>query len=182
MGGTVDTTQTLSEAIAAFVQKSLGRWRSQRSVHHMAFGHFEQVESELEIMPVAVDAPAVVALCEAWGVAPATAIAPFAMKWEGRSDWDGGQEVLAGECLLVPVPSQGKLLRDRGYAETLPAAGTFGFGLDGTLVLTTPYERAAAEERIWFVTDDVRYRVSSIRTSSGRGVVTASFSTEIRRL
>ncbi|MGQ9865459.1 MAG: phycobiliprotein lyase [Pseudanabaenaceae cyanobacterium] len=168
--------------MTTFVQKSLGRWRSQRSVHHLAFGHFEQVESELAIEPVAVDAPAVMALCEAWGVSPERAIAPFVMKWEGRSDWDGGQEVLAGECLLVPVPSQGKLLRDRGYAETLPAVGTFAFAPDGTFVLTTPYERAAAEERIWFVTDDVRYRVSSIRTSSGKGVVTASFSTEIRRL
>ena len=31
--------------IAEFVEQSLGRWRSQRSAHHLAFSHFEAVTS-----------------------------------------------------------------------------------------------------------------------------------------
>jgi phycoerythrin-associated linker protein len=52
---------------------------------------------------------------------------------------------------------------------------------DETFVLTTAYERAAAEEKIWFVNPNVRCRVSLIKTSAGTGVVTASFSSEIRQ-
>ncbi|MGB7444463.1 MAG: phycobiliprotein lyase, partial [Coleofasciculaceae cyanobacterium] len=44
------------------------------------------------------------------------------------------------------------------------------------------YDRAAAEEKIWFVNPDVRCRVSLIKTSGGTGVLTASFSSEIRSL
>jgi phycoerythrin-associated linker protein len=84
----------------------------------------------------------------------------------------------------VPIPTgeyQGKLLRDQGYAETIPAVGEYYFTEDNTFVLRTTYDRAAAEEKIWFVNDNVRCRVSLIKTSGGSGVVTASFSSEIRQ-
>jgi phycoerythrin-associated linker protein len=92
-----------------------------------------------------------------------------------------------GSCILVPVPdptrpNRGKLLRDQGYAETIAAAGEYHLTEDGTFVLLTSYERAAAEEKIWFVNPNLRMRVSLIKTSEGSGVVTASFSSEIRSL
>jgi phycoerythrin-associated linker protein len=88
--------------------------------------------------------------------------------------------------LLVPIPdpedpNRGDLLRDRGYAEEMAAIGKYHFTDDGTFVLITPYERASAEEKIWFINPNVRCRVSLIKTSAGSGVVTASFSSEIRQ-
>jgi phycoerythrin-associated linker protein len=108
------------------------------------------------------------------------------MSWEGQSDWDDKEE-LKGSCILVPVPNRGaptsgKLLRDRGYAETMAAAGDYHLTEDGTFVLITMYDRASAEEKIWFINPNVRCRVSLIKTSAGSGVVTASFSSEIRDL
>ena len=50
---------------------------------------------------------------------------------------------------------------------------------DGTFVLHTLYDRAAAEERIWFGTPDLRMRCSIIKTQGGKGVLTASLSTEV---
>jgi phycoerythrin-associated linker protein len=47
-------------------------------------------------------------------------------------------------------------------------------------VLVTPYDRASAEERIWFINPNLRFRVSTINTSEGTGVLTASFSSEVR--
>lgn len=87
--------------------------------------------------------------------------------------------------MLVPIPdaekpSQGQLLRDRGYAETVPAIGRYQLTEDGTFILITEYDRAAAEERIWFGTPNLRFRVSPIKTGNGAGVTTASFSSEIR--
>ena len=171
--------------IQEFVEKSIGNWRSQRSAHHLAFGHFEAVQSEIEILAIASDDPEAIALCESYNIDPQLAVSPFRMSWEGQSDWEDS-EAVKGTCVLIPVPdpenpNQGSLLRDRGYAEEMAAIGKYHFTDDGTFVLTTPYDRAAAEEKIWFVNPNVRCRVSLIKTSTGTGVVMASFSSEIRQ-
>ena len=170
--------------IHQFVARSLGHWRSQRSAHHLAFRHFEAVESEIDIVPLTVDDPRVIELCQSNQLDPSLAASPFQISWEGQSDWDE-DEVLKGSSVLVPVPDaadarRGKLLREQGYAETMPAAGEYHFTDDDSFVLVTAYDRAAAEEKIWFATESLRFRVSLIKTSSGTGVVTASFSSEVR--
>jgi phycoerythrin-associated linker protein len=170
--------------IAEFVERSLGQWRSQRSAHHLLFRHFEAVESVIDIEAIAPDETAVQELCKAYDIDPQMTTSPFRMTWEGQSDWDE-KEVLKGTTILVPVPdpqqpNRGKLLRDQGYAETIAAAGDYHITEDGTFVLVTAYDRAAAEEKIWFGTPNLRFRVSLIKTSDGNGVVTASFSSETR--
>lgn len=171
--------------ITEFVANSIGHWRSQRSAHHLAFGHFEAIQSEIDIVSLSTDDPAVVELCKNYSIDPQQAVSPFRMTWEGQSDWDES-ETLKGSCILVPVPdgdrpNRGKLLRDQGYAETIAAAGDYHLTDEGTFILVTAYDRAAAEEKIWFVNPNVRCRVSLIKTSAGTGVVTASFSSEIRQ-
>lgn len=173
--------------IQEFVYQSIGQWRSQRSAHHLAFSHFEAVESVIDIEAISPEDSTVIQLCKAYGVDPKQTVSPFKMAWEGYSDWDDGEKVLKGSSVLVPVPdgdhpNSGKLLREQGYAETMPAASDYHILEDGTFVLLTNYDRAAAEEKIWFVNPNVRCRVSLIKTSSGTGVVTASFSSEIRQL
>ena len=170
--------------ITKFVELSLGRWRSQRSAHHLAFSHFEQVTSTIDIVPLAKDDSEVLDLCKSHAIDPQMVSNPFRMSWEGESDWDD-EETFQGTTILVPIPDPhnpqaGRLLRDQGYAETIPSIGKYHFNEDGTFILVTPYERAAAEEKIWFVTPNFRLRVSLIKTSEGSGVVTASFSSEIR--
>jgi phycoerythrin-associated linker protein len=171
--------------ITQFVEHSIGRWRSQRSAHHLAFSHFEAVESVIDIVTLSPDDPAVVDLCNSYSFDTQRAVSPFRMSWEGQSDWEES-EVVKGTCVLVPIPdpeqpNRGKLLRDQGYAETIAAAGDYHLTEDETFVLVTAYDRAAAEEKIWFVNPNVRCRVSLIKTSAGTGVVTASFSSEIRQ-
>ncbi len=170
--------------ITEFVQQSLGTWRSLRSVHHMAFRYLEEVNSEIEIIPLNLDDPQVVNLCKEHNINPHLAQSPFQMSWEGESDWDENEE-LKGSTVLVPIPNQdnpniGQLLRDRGYAETMTAIANYEIVADGTFILTTKYDRASAEEKIWFVNPNLRFRVSLIKTSDGKGVTTASFSSEIR--
>lgn len=172
--------------IDEFVERSLGNWRSQRSAHHLAFRHFEEVSSEIEIQLLTPDDERVLELCKANQVDPHLISSPFFMSWSGESDWDE-DEVLAGSTVLVPVPdleipNKGRLLREQGYAETVPAIGIYQLVEDDSFVLTTMYERAAAEEKIWFATPNLRMRVSLIKTGDGKGVTTASFSSEIRLL
>jgi phycoerythrin-associated linker protein len=170
--------------IQEFVAQSIGCWKSQRSAHHLAFSHFEAIQSTIDIVDLPLDDPAVAALCQDYNTDLGSIAAPFRMSWAGETDWD--ENKVKGTCILVPVPDlerprQGKLLRDQGYAEEMAAAGRYHITEDGTFVLLTEYDRAAAEEKIWFVNPNVRCRVSLIKTSSGTGVVTASFSSEIRQ-
>ena len=172
--------------ITEFVNRSLGRWRSQRSAHHLAFRHSEEITSTIDVMAIDIDCPEVIQLCKAYDIDPQLARVPFRMSWEGESDWDEKEELI-GTTVLVPVPEgkdtqTGRLLRDRGYAETIAAVGKYQITEDGTFILTTQYDRAAAEEKIWFATPNLRLRVSLIKTSEGSGVTTASFSSEIRSL
>ena len=172
--------------ITEFVNLSLGQWRSQRSAHHLAFRHFEEVTSTIDIEAIEPDNPQVIDLCKSHNIDPATAISPFKMSWSGESDWDE-EETMEGSTILVPIPdpensNQGRLLREQGYAETIPSVGKYYFSDDETFVLITDYDRATAEEKIWFATPNLRFRVSLIKTSDGKGVVTASFSSEIRSL
>ena len=71
---------------------------------------------------------------------------------------------------------------DSNYAETIAAVGEYQITEDDTFILQTEYDRATAEEKIWFATPNLRFRVSLIKTSDGNGVLTASFSSEIRSL
>lgn len=172
--------------ITEFVESSLGHWKSKRSAHNLAFQYVEEVTSEIDIVLLNSDNPEVIELCKSYEIDPSMAVTPFRMSWEGESDWDE-DETMEGSTVLVPIPdpddpSRGKLLRDRGYAETIPAAANYHFQADGTFVLISSYERAAAEEKIWFATPNLRFRVSLIKTSDGKGVLTASFASEIRSL
>jgi phycoerythrin-associated linker protein len=170
--------------IQEFVAQSIGCWKSQRSAHHLAFSHFEAIQSTIDIVALPMNDPAVTALCKDYNTELSAIISPFRMTWEGETDWD--ENITKGTCILVPVPDvdrpqQGKLLRDQGYAEEMAAAGRYYITEDQTFVLVTEYDRAAAEEKIWFVNPNVRCRVSLIKTITGTGVVTASFSSEIRQ-
>ncbi|MHC5594501.1 MAG: phycobiliprotein lyase [Nostoc sp.] len=171
--------------ITEFFELSIGRWRSQRSGHHLAFAHFEQVLSNIDIESLSSDDRAVLAICQLYDTDPASITHPFRMTWEGESDWD--DKPISGSTVLVPIPdienpSRGKLLRDKGYAETIPAVAKYDLSDDGIFTLLTEYDLAAAEERIWFATPNLRFRVATIKTSDGKGVTTASFSSEIRSL
>ncbi|WP_267255885.1 phycobiliprotein lyase [Nostoc sphaeroides] len=129
--------------ITEFVANSIGHWRSQRSAHHLAFGHFEAVQSEIDIIALPDNDPAVIDLCKTYNIDPQTVVSPFRMSWEGQSDWDENE--IKGSCILVPIPDpthrdRGKLLRDQGYAETIAAAGDYYLTEDGTFVLVTAYD------------------------------------------
>jgi len=169
--------------ITEFVELSIGRWRSQRSGHHLAFAHFEEVLSEINIESLSTDDSKVLEICKSNDVNPSSITHPFRMTWEGESDWD--EKTFSGSTVLVPVPDaenpqKGKLLREEGYAETIAAVGNYHLSEDGTFILQTEYDRAAAEERIWFANPNLRFRVATIKTSNGKGITTASFCSEIR--
>ncbi len=70
-----------------FVKQSIGQWRSQRSAHHLAFAHFEQVRSTIDIVPLDPQDPGVLEVCAFHHIEPHRVCSPFQMSWKGESDW-----------------------------------------------------------------------------------------------
>ena len=179
-----------SMTIEQFVAQSVGKWRSMRSGHSLAFQQFEDVLSEVSIESIEKDDSAVQDL-----LSTATShqghssgiVAPFRMEWSAESDWEpeDPSQVSSGSCLIIPLKKSdysGILIRSVGYAESELAESTYQFLDDGTFLLTTHYEQSIAEERIWFVSDNVRCRSSVLKTSAGSGVLQTSFASEVRRV
>ena len=174
--------------IEQFVAQSEGNWRSMRSGHSLAFQQFEDVLSEISIQSIKQDHPDVQDVINSSSISsPAKIISPFKMEWNAESDWepDDPSEVARGSCIIVPVEKDersGSLIRSKGYAESEFVESQYNFLDDGTFVLTTPYEQSIAEERIWFVSDNVRCRSSILKTSQGSGILQASFASEVRKI
>ena len=189
MSSAQKTTQACM-TIEQFVAQSSGKWRSMRSGHSLAFQQFEEVLSEVTIEAISKDDSAVKQLLES-SLANKhnleTISSPFKMEWCAESDWepDDPSEVSSGSCIIVPLVkdiSSGTLIRSIGYAEAEAAISEYNFSNDGTFTLTTNYEQSIAEEKIWFVSENVRCRSSVLRTSAGSGVLQTSFASEVRRM
>ncbi|MCP9809491.1 phycobiliprotein lyase [Cyanobium sp. HWJ4-Hawea] len=173
--------------IEKFVSRSEGCWKSMRSAHSLAFRQFEDVLSEIKIECLAVDDAIVTEYLEKVSIDSSSIVSPFKMSWEADSDWEpeDPSEVSSGSCILIPIPdtdTTGILLRSVGYAEAESATSSYLFLEDDTFILNTTYGQSVAEERIWFISENVRCRSSVLRTSSGAGVLQTSFASEIRRI
>ena len=189
MSSAQKTTQACM-TIEQFVAQSSGKWRSMRSGHSLAFQQFEEVLSEVTIEAISKDDSAVKQLLES-SLANKhnleTISSPFKMEWCAESDWEPEEpsEVSSGSCIIIPLVkdiSSGTLIRSVGYAEAEAAISEYNFSNDGTFTLTTNYEQSIAEEKIWFVSENVRCRSSVLRTSAGSGVLQTSFASEVRRI
>jgi CpeS-like protein len=157
--------------VVDFFERSAGRWRSQRTTHHLAFRRAEVGDSVQE-------------LCRFHEVDPQLAVCGSRVTWQGTMGWDrdseGGHE---GKTVFAIVPDsdnplRGRLLRERGYAEIVPVVGRYHLDAEGGLNLTTEYETMSSIERFWFETPQLRLRTSTVKRFGGFS--TASFCSEAR--
>jgi hypothetical protein len=167
-----------------FFQLSAGRWLSSRTTHHLAFKRSEVGESEINVETLSADHPEIIALCELHSIDPSLSIGGSRVNWLGSMAWDReGEENHEGKTVFAIVPDagnprQGKLLRERGYAEIMPVVGLYHMDDEDGLVLTTEYETMSSIERFWFANPDLRLRTSTVKRFGGFS--TASFCTEAR--
>lgn len=166
-----------------FFQRSAGKWRSQRTTHHLPFRRAESGGSEIFVEALAPDHPKVVEICELHEFDPALAVGGAFVSWNGSMAWDKDDESHEGTTVfsLIPDadnPRKGKLLRERGYAEIMPVAGQYEIADDESLVLITEYETMNTTERFWFPTPNLRLRTSTV--SRFGGLSTATFCAEMR--
>ena len=168
-----------------FFQRSAGRWRSQRTTHHLPFRRSETGDSDILVKSLPADHPKVIEICELHEIDSALAIGGAYVTWEGSMAWDREGENHTGNTVFALVPDadnpkQGRLLRERGYAEVTPVVGRYETSDDDSLTLVTEYETMSSIERFWFVSPDLRFRSSTVKRFGGFN--TASFCAESRIL
>jgi hypothetical protein len=183
MTATANVTADITLDAMEFFRRSAGLWRSQRTTHHLAFRRAELGTSEIQVEALAADDPAITALCQLHDIDPALAAGGCRVSWGGSMGWDKEGENHEGNTVFALVPDggnprQGRLLRDRGYAEIVPVVGQYQMDDDGGLVLLTDYETMSSEERFWFAGPNMRCRSSAVKRFGGFS--TASFCTETR--
>ena len=153
-----------------FFLKSEGIWFTQRTVHHFDTVADESGESRLHVGVVLPDDERICEICEAQGINPAQAKGGASFMWQAHDDENAPNPDQA--AVLVDVPDDetglsGKLLRNQGYIERIPVICRYWFGQDGVLTIDTEYDQNQGQERCWFLTDDFRVRVSTVRTLNG---------------
>ncbi len=173
--------------IEQFVAQSIGEWRSMRSGHSLAFKQFEEIVSTIKIKPVDLNDTIIEETIKKSSLNSCIAICPFSIEWLAESSWDNNKEEknMNGKSILVPINvmnNEGYILRSLGYAEKVSAISKFNFLNDGTIILNTDYKQTIAEERIWFLSENVRCRSSVIRSKSSKAILQTSFASEIKRL
>ena len=165
----------------SFFRLSAGRWRSQRSSHHLLHRQAEAGGSLILVAMVETGDPRLETIARMHGHEPATVVGGCHVRWSGSMAWDKAGEQHEGESLFALIPEDkggrhGLLLRDRGYAETAPVAGRFRLDERSQLWLSTSYETMTTVERFWFAGPDRRLRSSTVEGLSN----TASLCIETR--
>lgn len=153
-----------------FFQKSEGIWFTQRTVHHFDTVADESGDSKLYVGCVPRDDERVHAICKTQGIDPQRAVGGASFMWQAHEDQGDPNPDQA--AILVDVPDDetgmsGKLLRNQGYIEKIPVICRYWFGQDGILTIDTEYDNSQGQERCWFLTDDFRVRVSTVRMHNG---------------
>ena len=99
-------------------------------------------------------------------------------KGEIRTWYTNKEKYYSKDVPNTSNPRKGYLLRDVGYVEKQSVLSTYDFADDGILTITTRYDTNVGVERCWFVTDQVRMRVSSVQCLDGVSMTT--YCTEFR--
>ncbi len=158
-----------------FFRKSEGKWFTQRTVHHFDNAADESGESNLIVQVIEKDNPKVQSVCELQKIDPSQAMGGASFMWQINLDDREPSSKYA--AILIDVPDDetklsGKLIRDQGYVESIPVVSRYWFGKDGILTIDTNYQNNQGQERCWFVTDDFRVRVSTVRMMNGVNLMT----------
>ncbi len=166
-----------------FFQHSAGKWKSQRTTHHLPFRRAETGDSDIYVEALAVDHPKIIEICQLHEIDPSLAVGGAFVSWDGSMAWDKDNENHEGTTVFALVPDdeegkKGQLLRERGYAEIVPVIGRYEIDEEEGLVLATEYETMSIVERFWFASPNLRLRSSTVKRFGG--LSTATFCVEAR--
>ena len=168
-----------------FFLKSVGEWNSMRSGHSLAFQEFEEIRSKIKIIPIQINESRVTKLLKDNLVTLDRIKKAFLINWEAQSEWgdETQKENTSGESIIIPLEiskTEGKIIRSVGYTESIQIISLYKLLNDGTLIIYSEYNHISTEERIWFVSNNLRSRSSVSRATNSLAILQTSYASEIR--
>ncbi len=153
-----------------FFRRSEGNWFIKRSVHHFDAIADESEESNLWVSVLEPTDPRVQSY-------QGTGVAAGGASFIWQANLDDREPNSENAAVLIDVPDDesglsGSLFRDHGYVEKIPVMSRYWFAKDGLLTIETEYDNHQGQERCWFVNEDFRVRVSTIRIMNGVNLMT----------
>ena len=173
--------------IEGFFLKSVGEWNSMRSGHSLAFQEFEEIRSKIKIVPSKSNDSRVTKFLKDNLINTNIINKTFLINWEAKSEWgeENQKENSSGESILVPIEiskTEGKIIRSVGYTEPVKVVSLYKILDDGTLIIYSDYNHICTEERIWFVSNNLRSRSSVTRAIDSSAILQTSYASEIRSI
>ena len=173
--------------IEQFFLKSVGEWNSMRSGHSLAFQEFEEIRSKIKITPARTNDNRLTKLVKDNLITSNSINKAFLINWEPKNEWgeENQKENYSGESIIVPIEiskTEGKIIRSVGYTEAIQIVSLYKILDDGTLIIYSDYSHTCTEERIWFVSNNVRSRSSVTRAIDSLAILQTSYASEIRSI
>ena len=173
--------------IEEFFLKSVGEWNSMRSGHSLAFQEFEEIRSKIKIVVSKSNDSRVSKFLKDNLIKTNTVNKAFLINWEANSEWgeENQKGNSSGKSILVPIEiskTEGKIIRSVGYTEAVQVVSTYKILNDGTLIIYSNYSHIYTEERIWFVSNNLRSRSSVTRAIDSSAILQTSYASEIRSI
>ena len=172
--------------IEDFFLKSVGEWKSMRSSHSLAFQEFEEIRSIIKIFPIRINDSKVIKLIKDSSRNNNEVKTAYLMSWEAKSEWDDNKkENMSGESILIPLEiseAEDKIIRSVGYTEAVQLISSYKLLNDGTLIIYSNYNQINTEERVWFLSNNLRSRSSVTRATNSLAILHTSYASEIRSL
>ena len=171
--------------IEEFFLNSVGEWKSMRSGHSLAFQEFEEIRSEIKITPTPTNDSRVIKLLKDNSITLNEIKYAFLICWEAKSSWgeENQKGNSCGQSILIPVKmskTEGKIVRSVGYTEAIQVISSYKILEDGTLIIYSDYNHISTEERIWFISNNLRSRSSVTRAIDSLAILQTSYASEVR--
>ena len=170
--------------IKEFIDRSIGEWKSIRSTHTLAFQEFENTNSNLIISYQDIGSNEVLEIKNRFNCSMNLSFA-IKISWKSFSEWPTENKSYESNTTLIFVPKDeftGILIKDKGYAEQIPSSSRYIIDESNTFNIETEYNSTISEEKIWFLTENVRSRYSIIKNKINKGILQTSHATEIRKI
>ena len=170
--------------IKEFIDKSIGEWKSIRSTHTLAFQEFENSNSSLIISYQNIESEEVLTIKNRFKLSQGISFA-IKISWKSVSEWRSENKSQESNTILIFVPTDeftGTLIKDKGYAEQIPSYSRYYMDESKTFNIQSEYNATISEEKIWFLSKNVRSRYSVIKNNKNNGILQTSYATEIRKI
>ena len=170
--------------IKEFIHKSIGEWKSIRSTHTLAFQEFENTNSSLIISYQNIESDEVLDIKNRLKCSQDLSFA-IKISWKSVSEWTTEKKSQESKTILIFVPKdefKGTLIKDKGYAELIPTSSRYYMDETKTFNIQSEYNSTISEEKIWFLSENVRSRYSVIKNKINKGILQTSHATEIRKI